>query len=506
MTGAYKAMVMMDGMRQAPPKAGAMLEALRGMGYSAGAAIADIVDNSIAAGATSVELEFHWGGESSRVVILDNGRGMNDPDLERAMTLGDRSPLDERDPADLGRFGMGLKTASFSQCRRLTVASKRDGSIACLRWDLDELARNPDAGWALLEGPAPEAGDLLKRLDDRSSGTLVIWESMDRLVTKAFTPDHFLDLVDEVELHLAMVFHRIIGGSRPTLQLTINGRQVQSWDPFMMGHPSKPWESPIERRATESGQIAIQCHVLPHKDRLSPEDFDRNAGPAGWSAQQGFYVYRNDRLLLAGGWLGLGQGRAWNREEAYRLARIRLDIPNTADSAWKIDIRKSTAKPPVVLRPWLTKLAEDTRERARRVFAYRAAPQSRTGASAIELAWRAESTQAGMKYRIDERHPAVAAVLEASEEHGSLVRAMLRVIEETVPVQRIWLDTAEARDTPRVGFAGDPPAEVQGVLSVLFRDMVLRKGMSEDLARKALSTTEPFQDYPAAIAALRMDA
>jgi hypothetical protein len=495
----------MNGRRPAPPRAGAMLEALRGLGYSTGSAVADIIDNSIAAGATCVELIFKWDGVGSKIVMLDDGRGMDDQELERAMTLGNKSPLDARDPTDLGRFGMGLKTASFSQCRRLTVASKKHDSLSCLRWDLDELERDPEAGWMLLEGPAPDSLQLLGYLDARLSGTLVIWEAMDRIVTKAFTPDHFNDLIDEVKLHLGMVFHRIIGGARPRLRLSLNGSAVQPWDPFMMGHPAKPWESPVEKRFTEYGQIAIQCHVLPHKDRLTPDDFGRNAGPAGWSAQQGFYVYRNDRLLLAGGWLGLGQGRAWNREEAFRLARIRLDIPNTADSDWKIDIRKSTAKPPVALRPWLTKLAEDTRERARRVFAYRAGPQTRTSASTINLAWRAESTQSGMKYRLDETHPAIAAVLEASTEHMGLVRAMLRVIEETVPVQRIWLDTAEAKDTPRVGFSGEPPSEVQIVLATLFRDMVLRKGMSEDLARRALSTTEPFQDYPAAIAALRMD-
>lgn len=482
-----------------------MLEALRGMGYSTGAAIADIVDNSVAAGATCVEVQFSWHGGSSRVVILDDGRGMDDPELERAMTLGDKSPLDAREPDDLGRFGMGLKTASFSQCRRLTVASTKGGSTACLRWDLDELARDPDGGWVLLEGPASGSNEFIEPLAGRPSGTLVLWESMDRIVTKAFTPDHFLDLVDEVERHLSMVFHRLIVEPRPKLRLMVNGHQVRAWDPFMMGHPSKPWESPVERKTTDAGPVAVQCHVLPHKDRLSQEEFDRNAGPGGWSAQQGFYVYRNNRLLLAGGWLGLGQGRAWNREEAYRLARIRLDIPNTADAAWKIDIRKSTAKPPVSLRPWLTKLAEDTRERARRVFAFRAAPQARAGASPIELAWRAEPTQAGTKYRIDERHAAVAAVLEASGGNATLVRAMLRVIEETVPVQRIWLDTAEAKDTPRVGFAGEPAADVQNVLSVLFRDMVVRKGMSEDLARKALASTEPFQDYPAAVAALRLE-
>lgn len=495
----------MSGRRRALPRASAMIEALRGMGYSTGAAVADLVDNSIAAGAACVEVVFSWDGVASWVSVLDDGRGMDDPELERAMTLGDKSPLEVRDPGDLGRFGMGLKTASFSQCRRLTVASVKDGCMACLRWDLDELERSPGDAWDLLEGTALGSDHLIAPLLNRGSGTLVLWESMDRIVTKAFTPEHFLDLVEEVERHLSMVYHRIIGAAGRGLRLLINGRQVRPWDPFMFGHPAKPWESPVDRKPTDAGLISIQCHVLPHKDRLTQEEFERNAGPGGWSAQQGFYVYRNERLLLAGGWLGLGNGRAWNREEAYRLARIQLDIPNTADAAWKIDIRKSIAKPPVMLREWLTKLAEDTRERARRVFAFRASPQQRPGMSPIELAWRAEPTRAGTKYRIDEKHPAVAAVLAASEGTVGLVRAMLRVLEETVPVQRIWLDTAEAKDTPRVGFAGEPTGEVQGVLEVLYRDMVLRRGMSEQLARSALASTEPFQDYPALVATLRIN-
>ena len=136
---------MTKGTRHAPPKAGAMMEALRGLGYSTAAAVADVVDNSISAGASEVHLRFDWEGQASRISILDNGRGMSDPELEAAMTLGAINPLDERAPTDLGRFGLGLKTASFSQCRSLTVASKRAGEpLFCLRWDLDAIASDPD--------------------------------------------------------------------------------------------------------------------------------------------------------------------------------------------------------------------------------------------------------------------------------------------------------------------------------------------------------------------------
>lgn len=490
-----------QGFRSAPPRADAMLESLRGLGYSAPTAIADIVDNSVSAGSTRVEIWLAWNGSQSRVTILDNGRGMSDAELEKAMRLGDKSPLDARDPSDLGRFGMGLKTASFSQCRRLTVASRRDERLSCLRWDLTKLTE-PPLDWLMFEGPERGSVQFLKPLDSNSSGTLVLWEDLDRIVTAGYTAEDFADLTDEIEAHLAMVFHRLIDGPRPKFSLWVNGRAVKPWDPFMTDHPSKTWSAHPARRSMPFGIVEIEGHVLPHKDRLTPAEFEQAAGPNGWTAQQGFYVYRNQRLLVAGGWLGLGQGRAWNREELHRLARIRLDIPNTADAEWKIDIRKSTARAPVSLRSWLMRHAEDTRERARKVFAFRGMPATGRGRVPIVQAWRVEHTSAGAKYRIDEKHPVVAAALESHPQQAPLIRAMLRVIEETVPIQRIWLDTAEQRDTPKTGFAGEPPAAVAQVLATFFQDLVGRKGLGADEARKALLSTEPFQNYPALVAAL----
>lgn len=492
--------------RLAPPKASAMMEALRGLGYSTAAALADVVDNSVSAGASEVRLRFDWDGADSRISVLDDGLGMTDAELESAMTLGSTNPLDERAPTDLGRFGLGLKTASFSQCRRLTVASRRsDGEVVCLRWDLDAIASDPEGRWRMFEGPAPGSERFLEPLAGLRSGTLVLWERMDRVVTPGSDLDHFADLADDVESRIAMIFHRLIDGPRPGFRLLINGRAVAPWDPFMTGHTSKPWESPTARIPTPSGTVDVQCHVLPHKDRLSEEDFLRAGGPEGWTSQQGFYVYRNRRLLLAGGWLGLGRGRAWNREESHRLARIRVDIPNSADADWKIDVKKSTARPPVFVRSWLTGLAENTRDRARKVFAFRGSPAPGPGGEPIEQAWRVERLRRGIRYRIDEQHPAVAAVIDACEGRKDLVRAMLRVVEETVPVQRIWLDTAENKDTPRTGFEGEPNDAVMEVARVLFNDLMERKGLSVEEARKSMLRTEPFQKYPLLIESLGRD-
>lgn len=492
--------------RNAPPKAGAMMEALRGLGYSTAAALADIVDNSVSAGASEVMIDFAWGGENSRIVVLDNGRGMDDLELEQAMRLGEKSPLDVRSPEDLGRFGMGLKTASFSQCRRLTVASRRQGDVlCCLRWDLDAIAARPEDGWLLFEGAAPGSEVFLSHLSDGRSGTLVLWEVLDRIVTEGCTTEDFGDLIDSIEMRLAMIFHRMLEGPRSKLRLLINGRAVTPWDPFLSGHPAKPWNSPVAKIRTVSGHVEIECHVLPHRDKLSSSEHEDAGGPEGWTAQQGFYVYRNERLLLAGGWLGLGQGKGWNREEAHRLARIRIDIPNTADAEWKIDIRKSMARPPIHLRAWLTKLADDTRERARKVFAYRGNPTPGASGAPIVQAWRADRSRSSVRYRVDAKHPAVGAVLEGAGAMLPLVKAMLKVIEETVPVQRIWLDTVENKDIARTGFTGDPPENVTEILETLYEDMIGRRGMSSVAAKRTLCSTDPFQNYPNLVAALPDD-
>lgn len=484
--------------RHAPPRAVAMIEALRGLGYSTATALADIVDNSIAAGATHVDLQFSWQAGTAVISALDDGCGMADAELERAMTLGDRSPLDDRESHDLGRFGLGLKTASFSQCRRLTVASMKGGHLSCLRWDLDVLAARPDDGWYLLEGPAEGSEPLLERLRSAGKGTLVLWERLDRIITPGFSEQDFLDLVDRVERHLAMVFHRYLDVPRPDLHLNINGRPVAPWDPFLTDHPAT-MPSPI---VPLGSGVEGQGYVLPHKDRLDPRVHELAAGPDGWTAQQGFYVYRNRRLLVAGSWLGLGQGRSWTKEEAHRLARIRLDIPNSADADWKIDIRKSTARPPVPLRPRLIRLAEDIRARARQVFAHRGQPTRTGDGRPVTQAWRTEHFGGGMHYRIDEMHPAVRTVLDEAGPLLSQIKAMLRVIEETIPVQRIWLDTTEGRETPRTGFAGEAPAEVTAVLKVMYRNLVRRKNLAPALAREQLLHTEPFHNYPDLVAAL----
>lgn len=491
--------------RNAPPRAGALIESLRGLGYTVASALADIVDNSISAHARKVDIRFEWAGEQSWIRITDDGEGMTDPELERAMQLGARDPRDARAADDLGRFGMGLKTASFSQARRLTVASRtKEGARACLRWDLDRL-REDGGDWTLLEGPDQEGEAALSPLDDMRSGTVVLWENLDRIVTDGFEADNLFEIMDGVESTLGMIFHRLLAGPSPELRLRINGNAVAPWDPFMTGHPAKAWESPVYP-VPGPHRVQVQCHVLPHKDMLTSAEAEAAAGPAGWSSQQGFYIYRNRRLLVAGGWLRLGdRGRTWTKDEPYRLGRIRVDISNSADADWKINVLKSTASPPVSLRPYLRRLGTETRERARRVFAHRGrlTPISSGPTGGLPDAWLARKGPHGTSYRISRDHDLVRAVIDRAGPLRRDLEAMLKLIEETVPVQRIWLDTAEDKETPVNEFSQCADQDVREVLEAMFETLTEVRGLDADTAKVRLSRTAPFDRYPALVAALK---
>lgn len=493
--------------RNAPPHAGSMLESLRGLGYAPPTALADLVDNSITANSSEVAIHLEWAGPESWIRIVDDGDGMDDAALEAGMRLGASDPRVERAASDLGRFGLGLKTASFSQARRLTVASRQNGGpVVCLRWDLDLIGQELGAEWPLFEGPDPESEHLLAPLEKMNHGTIVLLEKLDRVVTDGFTATDMIELADRIESHLAMTFHRILDSPQPRLRLLLNGKAVKAWDPYLMGHPSKALES-SEYRILHTTGVTVQCHVLPHRDMLKPAEQEIAAGPRGWTQQEGFYVYRNKRLLLSGGWLGLGDGgKPWPRDEAHRLARIRLDIPNSADADWKINITKSTANPPVRLRSQLHRLASETRETARRVFAHRGhiTPVSGTRSNAVAEAWQVRRSAQGTSYRIARDHDLVASILNRAGPVKSDILALLRLVEETVPVQRIWLDTAEDKETPRTGFAGAPDNEVMETLSSMFEALVAFRGLSPAEARERLGRTSPFDRHLDLVAALEM--
>jgi len=475
------------------PRPDALVESLRAFGYSPQAAIADLLDNSIAAGARTIRITFTWNGADSWIRVLDDGRGMTPDDLVAAMRPGSRSPLAVRDEQDLGRFGLGLKTASFSQCRRLTVRSRRerDAAIATRRWDLDYI--NATAEWRLLNGAAPGAEG---RFVDVAGGgwTQVLWEHMDRLVGDVAVGDlkaerRFLDIVADIERHLAMVFHRYMG-DQEGVEIWINGRRVDPWDPFLLAEDATQWLAE-ETLPLGKATIRVSPFVLPHHSRIDEPTHRRAAGLRGWNGQQGFYIYRGERLLVHGSWLGLG----FAQEEHYKLARIAIDIPNSMDHEWDIDVRKSRARPPGILREDLRRIARVTRERAADVYRYRGRALARKSSGGAIFLWGQQLKHGKISYRINRDHPLVADVLSIPAPYRASVRALLQMIEETVPVPMILLDGTEHPDQHARAFDDVPSPEVLEVMDRIYR-VLRRGGLPAPQARERLAAMEPFDRFP----------
>ncbi|MGR9161913.1 ATP-binding protein [Rhizobium leguminosarum] len=425
-----------------PPKASALISSLRGLGYSPETAIADLIDNSITAGATTVEIDLQWNDGHPFAAIFDNGRGMGEKRLAEAMQLGGDGPDAHRSEHDFGRFGMGLKTASLSQSSCLTVVSRREDTTTSITMDVAVIATR---GWiATVPNPLPDH-PLVAKLLALSAGTVVLWENIDELSgLSGLTKEAFYLRLEDIRAHLGMVFHRFISGDADRLAIALNGRAVKAWDPFRSQHPATI-AMPVERIRYADSSFSVKPYVLPHRDRFANDtEYEAAGGPGGWGARQGFYVYRGKRLLVAGSWLGLGGARTWTRDEASRLARIQVDLSTLMDRDWRIDVRKSQARPPGTLRTRLTAIAGHCRQEAREVFAFRGQGPRIRGTSREALSvWLASHGPTGTQYRINRDHPVILACREAA---GGLrpLNAVLSIIERSVPVERIWLDVSEA--------------------------------------------------------------
>lgn len=481
------------GTERAEPDAGALVASLRGLGYSLETALADLIDNSITARASDIWVTFWWAGEASAILVEDDGRGMDAERLSNAMRLGSQGPEIVRDLKDLGRFGLGLKTASMSQCRRFTVLSRTgDDAPETVRvWDIDFIKESRD--WLLQTSASPAAKSLIQRLrQSKGQGTLVLWEHLDRLVGNAPSSDkaahdRFLASAERVMKHLGVVFHRFLSG-RAAVQIHVNGQPVIPWDPFLIDN-SNTQKLGIETLSYAGGAITVQPFVLPHSSKLSKATLDIAAGMHGWNAAQGFYIYRASRLIVAGDWLNLG----FQKEEHAKLARIQVDLPNSMDHDWHLDVRKARAKPPAALREGLKRISMVTREKAIAIYRHRGKIIDRV-ISADSYVWHHKTKRGLTFFEINREHPFVRELLQEPEPTKGRVRRLLRMIEETVPVPTITLLAAQAPDSLPVPFGTASEGEVETIARKLF-DALRAGGMTPTQAADRLRTLEPFPLY-----------
>lgn len=471
-----------------PPVASTLLEAMRAFGYSFEAAVADLVDNSVAATANRVDVLFPPEGEAY-LAILDDGVGMTPLELVAAMRHGSRSSLDPRSERDLGRFGLGLKTASLSQARKLTVVSKQGDVVAGAEWDLDAVSRLKD--WALLSLDKADcaAVPMFERLAALASGTLVIWRTLDRALAGESSPLHALrGHIDRTRAHLSLVFHRYLEGARPDLRITINGLPVAPLDPFLRSRTGRQ-SMPPEVLTVQGHRVLVEAHVLPHISKLSAAEIAQAGGEDGLRRNQGFYVYRNRRLVIWGTWFRLAR-----QEEMTKLARVIVDIPNSLDHLWSLDVKKSTAYPPEQVRIALKQIVDRIADGSRRVYTFRGNVAQKNGV--VHVWQRVELRAARFRYQINRQHHLFDALRHViPEEQAGLLERFVQVVEENLPYEAVYADMAGDLQPG----ASLPAKEVEEQLrDTAFRLLQALSGDPE--ARRAtlgqLQMMEPFSRHP----------
>jgi hypothetical protein len=337
------------------PSAARLTESLRDIGYDFPSAVADIVDNSVTAGASRVDIVTDFNGEESSVLIADDGHGMTANGLIEALRFGSRRTYER---SDLGRYGLGLKTASLSQCRSVTVITSRSGAVnqpAARMLDLDLIAEWDE--WLVVEPTRDEAVREARERLASGNGTVVIWRKLDRVLPEK-RPDggwarRRLDsMAAKAMEHLGIVFHRFLEGADPKLAITVNGEKVRPWNPFGPDEPGRV-KLPMQRYEITvgdvSGTVSLQRYILPSRDQFSsPEQFERLSGPLNWNRQQGIYIFRANRLVQWGGWNGIR-----GIDEHTKLARAALDFDTDLDSVFNINVAKMRVTIPAQIRQML---------------------------------------------------------------------------------------------------------------------------------------------------------
>lgn len=437
-----------------PPRANYLMGSMRFMGYSFCDAVADVIDNSISAGAKNIRVLFpKTPDESPFVGILDDGHGMSDKELLRAMCYGSQSNEKDREENDLGRFGLGMKSASLSQCKIMTVVSRKNNITSAYRWDYDEVSKNSNGGkWYVLKLSEDEIKELpcYEEFSNNESGTLVVWEDFD-VIRKANGGQVFQPLTkhrdeltgrkgasihDYKPGHLALIYHRFIKEDK--IKIFVNYGEIKPLDPFLenrsvMSHA--PIKQPLKDSHGNKQYIKITPYTLPFITSLSDEEKELIGGAENMNKMQGYYIYRGKRLIKYGTWFGLP------RHEVSKYGRVKVDIPNSMDDIWKVDVMKRSATIPTELKNLLDKTINDLIGKSTKQTNHRGRDVTSKKEKQVFVWNRLEARKGFYSYSINRDNYFIQAVLQGlPDDQKSKVEMMLSEIERNIPIHQMHLD------------------------------------------------------------------
>ncbi|MEI7474809.1 MAG: ATP-binding protein [bacterium] len=435
------------------PKASSILGSLRSIGYDLKTALADIIDNSISAGAKKIEIvnndisglnpKLEW------LAIVDDGEGMTLPKMVEAFILGGDGIESLREDSDLGRFGLGLKTASFSQCRKLTVISKtKKTKIKSLVFDLNFIISNKNKWEAYtLNDPDLALVKIKSRLFnqgifEQDSWTLVLWENIDKKIIQG--NKIFYEELEKVREHISLIFHKYEKG----LEIRLNNTKIIFWDPYATAISSAKKNY---RFNSEGESFHLKTHLLKHNSEFNNQnEYNDQSRIGSFNKNQGFFIYRKNRLIYHGGWLGL-----YPNEHNYILARVEINLSNsfTSDSEWNVNISKSLIDIPSFALNDIIQECDGVRSSANDVFRFHGGIKknvirTKKKVNEINSIWNFESKgdKDGLKdyYEINKEHPIIKSFSNglSNKEVKKQFNQLLKYIENYLPIDNIFVRKA----------------------------------------------------------------
>jgi hypothetical protein len=469
------------------PDPESLLESIRSVGYSLKEAISDLIDNSISANATRIDIIINLEG-SGKFHLIDNGDGMDNEKLVSSFRLGSTNPKTTRDENDLGRFGMGMKTASLSQCRSVTVTSKQKNSIVSRTLDLDEVSRQKK--WII--GEKEIQSDLLSRLETIDKGTIVTWEKIDK---NNIPEEEQNNLLIEIENYISLCFHRFMERANNRILFYLN----DSEEPIQPVSPVVEGSQVFSEIAIDSANSKMKAFTIPiRKETQVKSLFNSLELFNGVENQQGIYIYRSDRLLCFGGWLGIVKPN-----NSFKLCRVVIDFKNdySSDKIWSIDIKKTKADIPFEYRQEIKKFVKKAqRDSARKIGRYNKKELKNAAGDLYDnsFLWQVDKNKkyGFWEYKLNIENPLFTALLnKVSRKELQLI---LDIIARDLPISDIIDNNDEEPANHDTLYAEVDHVEIlekEKYAAKLALESALILGISKNEAIEHILHSEPFSRH-----------
>lgn len=420
-----------------------LIKSISEQGYSLEAAIADLIDNSISAEAKNVEILTDIENEPFKLYLTDDGIGMSLEELKENMKFPSSSPEKLRQNNDLGRFGLGMKTASFSQTRKFTVISRKKGieKFNARTWDLEIL--KSEKAWKLIVNTEDEINKLLldyqkiskehlKAFNNFGVNTIIIWEGLYKFEEYLKLENRKKALKKEISEitsdYLSLVFHKFM--EQPNfLKIRINNSILEPFNPF----PKKEKDLRVlefREKTFSKDIIKMEGYILPSRSIEESKN-----GNSIWTTKykslidmEGIYIYRSNRIILFGGWNGIIK-----RAPRMQLARLKVDIGNSVDHLLHLNVAKSQVIIPHDLKKAFEDYVEVLKYESNKEYFNRTSKSiSNKNENKFSLFEKVPSNK-GMKVELNKNYPLLKEIEnELSEKSKSNLKILIKMINTQI--------------------------------------------------------------------------